>query len=106
SMTISRLLDTSSRGTVREPLDSYSSQHGAPPCGECDFTLALRYDFTSIRLSKGLSPSSCRTCSAHNEKGHAGACPLRKSLPLSHFAEHLDSTIRRSQLLEELCVVL
>jgi len=29
------------------------------------FTLALRYDFTSIRLSKGLSPSSCRTCSAH-----------------------------------------
>src|SRR5262252_10680192 len=31
-MTISRLLDTSSRRTVREPLDSYSSQHGAPPC--------------------------------------------------------------------------
>jgi hypothetical protein len=32
----------------------------APPRGECDFTFALRYDFTSIRLSKGLSPSSCR----------------------------------------------
>src|SRR5258708_5020699 len=31
---------------------------------------ALRYDFTSIRLSKGLSPSSCRTCSAH-KKGQA-----------------------------------
>ena len=30
--------------------------------GECYFTLALRYDFTSIRLSKGLSPSSCRKC--------------------------------------------
>src|SRR5215471_1586798 len=30
-MTISRLLDTSSRRTVREPLDSYSSQHGASP---------------------------------------------------------------------------
>ena len=29
--------------------------------------LALRYDFTSIRLSKGLSPSSCRTCSAHTK---------------------------------------
>jgi len=31
----------------------------APPRGECYFTLALRYDFTSIWLSKGLSPSSC-----------------------------------------------
>ena len=30
--------------------------------------LALRYDFTSIRLSKGLSPPSCRTCSAHTKK--------------------------------------
>src|SRR5215469_12335532 len=37
----------------------------APPRGECDFTLTLRYGFTSTRLSKGLSPSSCRTCSAH-----------------------------------------
>jgi hypothetical protein len=25
----------------------------APPRGECYFTLALRYDFTSIKLSKG-----------------------------------------------------
>src|SRR5437016_14450606 len=33
--------------------------------------LALRYDFTSIRLSKGLSPSSCRTCSAHMKKALA-----------------------------------
>src|SRR5215472_2525451 len=40
----------------------------APPRDECDFTLALRYDFTSIRLSKGLSPSSCRACSAHKKK--------------------------------------
>jgi len=39
----------------------------APPRGGCYFTLALRYDFTSIRLSKGLSPSSCRTCSAHKK---------------------------------------
>src|SRR6516225_249529 len=30
--------------------------------------LALRYDFTSIRLSRGLSPPSCRACSAHNKK--------------------------------------
>ena len=33
--------------------------------------LALRYHFTSIRLSKvskGLLPSSCRTCSAHLKK--------------------------------------
>src|SRR5882762_8687500 len=39
----------------------------APPRGECCFTLALRYDFTSIKLSKGLSPPNCRTCSAHKE---------------------------------------
>ena len=45
----------------------------APPRGECYFTLALRYDFTSIRLSKGLSPSSCRTCSAHTELPSAGS---------------------------------
>jgi len=31
-----------------------------------DDAVALRYDFTSIRLSRGLSPPSCRTCSAHN----------------------------------------
>src|SRR6516162_2698100 len=30
-MTISRLLDTTSLRTVREPLDSYSSHHGATP---------------------------------------------------------------------------
>ena len=41
----------------------------APPRGECCFTFALRYDFTSIKLSKGLSPSSCRTCSAHQKRG-------------------------------------
>ena len=40
----------------------------APPRGECYFTLAFRNDFTPIRLSKGLSPSSCRTYSAHTEK--------------------------------------
>ncbi len=39
-----------------------------------DDALALRYDFTSIRLSKGLSPSSCRTCSAH--RGEAGSYRL------------------------------
>jgi hypothetical protein len=31
-----------------------------PPGGECYFTLALRYDFTCIRLSQGLSPLGCR----------------------------------------------
>ena len=45
------------------------------PRGECYFTLALRYDFTSIRSSKGLSPSSCRTCSAHQKKRDARARP-------------------------------
>src|SRR6516225_8685721 len=30
SMTISRLLDTTSRRTVHEPLDSYSSHQGSP----------------------------------------------------------------------------
>jgi hypothetical protein len=45
-----------------------SSLLSGPPRGGCDFTLTLRYNFTSISLSKGLSPSSCRTCSAHKEK--------------------------------------
>src|SRR5580698_5836926 len=31
--------------------------------------LALRYHFASIRLGRGLSPPSDRTCSAHNKKG-------------------------------------
>ena len=31
--------------------------------------LALRYEFTSIRLSRGLSPPSRRTCSAHKQNG-------------------------------------
>ena len=44
----------------------------APPRGECCFTLALRYDFTSIKLSRGLSPSSCRTCSAETRNPPAG----------------------------------
>ena len=35
-------------------------------------------DFTSIRLSRGLSPPSCRTCSAHNKKPPA----LRRGLML------------------------
>src|SRR5882762_9495446 len=48
----------------------------APPRGECCFTLALRYDFTSIKLSKGLSPPNCRTCSAHKEKGDLRRSPL------------------------------
>src|SRR5580704_19188936 len=52
----------------------------APPRGECCFALALRYDFTSIRLSKGLSPSGCRACSAH-EKG-----PAADSLPADLFS--------------------
>src|SRR6185295_7234972 len=38
--------------------------------------LALRYDFTSIRLSRGLSPPSCRTCSAHKQKRPLGAPAL------------------------------
>jgi hypothetical protein len=46
-----------------------------PPHGECDFTLALRYDFSSIRLSTGLSPSSCRTCSAQKGEGRIHADP-------------------------------
>src|SRR5580704_7571977 len=58
----------------------------APPRGECYFTLALRYDFTSIRLSKGLSPSSCRTCSAHSKKGHQSWWPRLKAIQLSGFA--------------------
>jgi len=36
-----------------------------PPHGDA---LVLRYDFASIRLSKGLSPPSCRTCSAHKKE--------------------------------------
>jgi hypothetical protein len=40
----------------------------APPRGECYFTLALRYDFTSIRFSKGLSPSSCRNMLGTHKK--------------------------------------
>src|SRR5690348_9758233 len=48
----------------------------APPRGECYFTLALRYDFTSIWLSKGLSPSSCRACSAHNKKWARSGAPI------------------------------
>src|SRR5947207_7236470 len=43
----------------------------APPRGECYFTLALRYDFTSIRLSKGLSPSSCRNMLGTHKKARA-----------------------------------
>ncbi len=41
------------------------------PASRRVFTLALCYDFTSIWLSKGLSPSSCRTCSAHTREGTA-----------------------------------
>ncbi len=36
-----------------------------PPC---DDALALLWLFTSPRLSRGLSPPSCQTCSAHQEK--------------------------------------
>jgi hypothetical protein len=50
----------------------------APPRGECDFTFALLYDFTSIRLSKGLSPSSCQTCSAHKHKTPDWHRPVRR----------------------------
>jgi hypothetical protein len=45
----------------------------APPRGECCFPLALRYDFTSIKLSMGLSPSSRRPCSADTRNPPAGA---------------------------------
>jgi hypothetical protein len=45
----------------------------APPGGECCFPLALRYDFTSIKLSMGLSPSSRRPCSADTRNPPAGA---------------------------------
>ena len=41
--------------------------------------LALRYDFTSIRLSKGLSPSSCRTC------------PIRAWRPAKTYENHSES---------------
>jgi len=32
-----------------------------------DQALAIRHDFASIRLSRRLSPPSCRTCSAHKK---------------------------------------
>ena len=44
-----------------------------------DEALALRYDFTSISSSKGLSPSSCRACSAH-EKGRRAGRPFSELL--------------------------
>ncbi len=72
----------------------------APPRGECDFTLALRYDFTSIRLSKGLSPSSCQACSAHNKKARREPCLLnwegQKLFLFVFFLHRLDATIVRS----------
>src|SRR5882762_9817856 len=37
----------------------------APPRSECCFALTLRYPFVSIRLGRGLSLPSCRTCLAH-----------------------------------------
>jgi len=37
--------------------------------------LAFRSDLTFIRLSRGLSPPSCRTCSAHKKKGERGCLP-------------------------------
>src|SRR5438093_13138699 len=43
----------------------------APPRGECYFTLALRSDFTSIKLSKGLSPSTCRNILSTQPKAQA-----------------------------------
>ena len=45
------------------------------------FPRALRYDFTSIRLSKGLSPPAVETCSAHKPKGRSicsGPCLVIK----------------------------
>src|ERR1019366_7027287 len=42
-----------------------------------DDALALRSSFTSIRLDKRLSPSNCRTCTAHID----GRC---KTLRVSH----------------------
>jgi hypothetical protein len=35
--------------------------------------LALRQPFAAIRLGKGLSPPSCRTCSAHNKEAGVSA---------------------------------
>ena len=54
---------------------------GSRPCSTLllqtsprDDALAHRQDSTSIRLSNGLSPPSCRTCSAHKKRG--SGCPL------------------------------
>jgi len=44
-----------------------------PPHGGA---LALRYHFTSIRLWRGLSPPSCRTCSAYQKKEGGWHRPL------------------------------
>ncbi len=46
--------------------------------------LAFRYNFASTRLSRGLSPPSCRTCSAHQKKGQpvAGMPPRSNALEL------------------------
>jgi hypothetical protein len=41
-------------------------------------SLALRYHFFSITMSRGLAPPSCRTCTAHKQKSEA---PMR-SAPL------------------------
>jgi hypothetical protein len=41
--------------------------HGSFRPPSPDDALALRDDFSSIRLSKGISPSSCRTCRAHKK---------------------------------------
>src|SRR5439155_8262885 len=65
----------------------------APPRGECCFTLALRYDFTSIKLSKGLSPSSCRPCSAHRERRAGLAARLVVCHPISVTIELAGSLI-------------
>src|SRR6267378_8394248 len=49
-----------------------------------DDALALHYPFTSIRLGKGLSPSSYQACSAHNVE--AGLQP-GLSYPLRYLGE-------------------
>src|SRR5437879_11607786 len=53
----------------------------APPRDECYFTLALRYDFTSIWLSKGVSPSSCRKMLGTQEKGREPSSRPERLVP-------------------------
>src|SRR5436190_11341137 len=63
-----------------------------------DDALALRYDFTSIRLSKGLSPSSCRTCSAHKKRRPVSRPPFCTAVGLGLEHETHSQTQAASSL--------